>query len=96
MHLQYEVYLMNTKFDEYIIGTFNSLSSAKAAAMRIKKDTAFAKLVIDTDLAGTQQTRTARFTGTPGIDRWLCWTDSHGRPAKRLLTRYEKAEIKGE
>lgn len=95
MHLQYEVYLMNTNFDEYIIGTYPSLATAKAAAARIKKDEIFAKLIVDTDLAGETRHRTAKFSGTPGIDRWLCWTDSHGRPAKRLVECYEKAEIKG-
>lgn len=95
MRLQYEVYLMNTNFDEYIIGTYTSLTAAKSAVARVKKDEKFSKFVIDTDLEGNTRTRIAKFSGTPGIDRWLCWTDSHGRPAKRLVECYEKAEIKG-
>lgn len=33
------------------------------------------------------------YGGKPGIDKWITWTDSHGRPAERLVETIRHGEL---
>lgn len=96
MRIQYEIYRMSSQFDEWVVSVHNTESAARKALAAcnetIKDETYY---VVRKTLESNSSAQ-ATFTGKAGLDKWLCWTDSHGRPAKRLLACLQKAEAKGE
>lgn len=97
MAIMYEVYYQSDKYDEYIYYRTNSKQIARQRYNHCLNIPAPRACCTRSNLLGECiGAEEIKFTGKPGLDVWMTWTDSHGHPAKRLLKVLHEAEQKSE